>query len=432
MKHVVLLVVWLVVCFCVNAGGNAHAFDFGLKQAAPSADTDADGLPDRAEAAARTNPRVADTDGDGLSDYAEARKYRTDPLRADSDGDGAPDGDWNERREWTYTIQAIVDLRPPFDLAAMNDSYQDARVLEAAPERPSRAESLVVLAVNDFGLDRQSLREFEERRREATRVEVVLYPEAEAILNPAAYRPTGGAWTRPTYAKNYSAAMQAAIRRMVAGAKTDADAVGRILKEMARMKYVALDKDLGYGSDLPLQYHVHRTAGGRIVERPYAATTRYGLEAIKARVFFADSMFRLRTHETCGSVATLRGAMLRAAGLPERTVLTIPLVYSYESDGTRIDLRRKYRVGPTDLPYRDVAVYSHMFNEVRIGNQWVRVDDAIGENVIAYGRTLSVKLFACHDLTDVDLTKYWNYDTWRERRPYRYVSVIEQDAKHRR
>src|SRR5512145_2174522 len=43
----------------------------------PSADTDRDGLPDAAEFALGTNPRLPDSDGDGLGDYEEARKYRT-------------------------------------------------------------------------------------------------------------------------------------------------------------------------------------------------------------------------------------------------------------------------------------------------------------------------------------------------------------------
>jgi len=67
-----------------------------------SADSDRDGLPDYYELeTTATDPHSADTDGDGLSDYAEVCKYRTDPRAPDSDGDGKPDGEWDERREYT-------------------------------------------------------------------------------------------------------------------------------------------------------------------------------------------------------------------------------------------------------------------------------------------------------------------------------------------
>ena len=54
-----------------------------------------------------------DHDGDGLSDFQEVHKYRTDPNRPDSDSDGIPDGDWDERREFTYTVRSVVQVMPP-------------------------------------------------------------------------------------------------------------------------------------------------------------------------------------------------------------------------------------------------------------------------------------------------------------------------------
>lgn len=58
------------------------------------------------------NPAIApadpDTDRDGLSDFREIHKHFTDPNRADSDGDGTPDGDWSERREYSYTVRSIL------------------------------------------------------------------------------------------------------------------------------------------------------------------------------------------------------------------------------------------------------------------------------------------------------------------------------------
>src|SRR5262245_56997962 len=45
-----------------------------------------------ASAAASPDSRRADTDRDGLSDRAEVRRYHTDPRRRDTDRDGLRDG----------------------------------------------------------------------------------------------------------------------------------------------------------------------------------------------------------------------------------------------------------------------------------------------------------------------------------------------------
>ena len=68
-----------------------------LCAAAPAAaaaprDADRDGLSNRAEKRAKTNPRKKDTDRDGLSDGAEVRQIRTSPRRKDTDRDVWTDG----------------------------------------------------------------------------------------------------------------------------------------------------------------------------------------------------------------------------------------------------------------------------------------------------------------------------------------------------
>lgn len=75
-----------------------------------------------------------DTDGDGLSDFQEQHKYSTDPRKMDSDADGVPDGDWFERREYTYTVRSVVHVMKPVTPEYLNDDYQDCRVLDEADE----------------------------------------------------------------------------------------------------------------------------------------------------------------------------------------------------------------------------------------------------------------------------------------------------------
>ena len=77
-----------------------------------------------------TSGLQVDTDNDGLSDFQETHKYLTNPNNTDSDGDGISDGDWNERREYAYSIRTILRFMHPFDEDALNDNFQDANVLE--------------------------------------------------------------------------------------------------------------------------------------------------------------------------------------------------------------------------------------------------------------------------------------------------------------
>ena len=37
---------------------------------------------------------------------------------------------WCGGSEHAYSVRAVIRIMPPFNLAAMNDDYQDARVLE--------------------------------------------------------------------------------------------------------------------------------------------------------------------------------------------------------------------------------------------------------------------------------------------------------------
>jgi len=56
-------------------------------------DTDGDGLTDEEENFLGTNINSADSDADGLPDRDEVEIYKTDPLNQDSDGDGYLDGE---------------------------------------------------------------------------------------------------------------------------------------------------------------------------------------------------------------------------------------------------------------------------------------------------------------------------------------------------
>src|SRR5262245_63032189 len=85
---------------------------------------------------ALAGPRAEDpdSDGDGLPDFHEVHKYRTDPNQKDTAGQGVPDGDWQQRREFTYSVRAVIRVMPPYNLQALTDDYQDVRVRKETKE----------------------------------------------------------------------------------------------------------------------------------------------------------------------------------------------------------------------------------------------------------------------------------------------------------
>ena len=84
-------------------------------------DSDKNDSEDLLEAKLKTGLNDVDSEGDGLSDFQEVHKYLTDPAKRDTDGDGVPDGDWNERREYAYSVRTILQFMPPFDKAALQE-----------------------------------------------------------------------------------------------------------------------------------------------------------------------------------------------------------------------------------------------------------------------------------------------------------------------
>jgi hypothetical protein len=380
-------------------GGCIVAMNYILLKT-PLLDTDLDGLPDKTEEEYGTDILKQDSDLDNLTDYEEIRKYLTNPLDSDSDGDGISDSDWDERREYTYSIQAIVDLRSPFSLEEMQDFYQDVRIIK----KPS----------NDV-----------------TRFEVILYPEAREILNPALFKPKSTKYTTPTFTKNYSTAIQDKLRVLIENSATDLEAALRIISYLKKeTRYIAIDETLGYSTDLPLNFSMYLTSEGELIKKGLGEISHTSMAEIEKHVLFANSMFEYGIHGACGSKSTLRGAMLRSVGLEEKTIFTIPLLYYFENDSTEVKLKDQYWNDKyVSIPKDKPIGADHFFNIVKIGARWIRIDNTImnGANIHG-GNALCIKILEQHDILEDDFTDYWSND-WLERRPYKYISIIEQEAQ---
>lgn len=307
-----------------------------------------------------------DTDRDGLSDFDEIHKYLTDPKQADSDGDGIPDGDWNERREFNYSVRAVMHVMAPFDVATMNDDYQDVRVLERRPD----------------------LLEFE----------VVVYPfntVADAIAPDAGWRkpkPELKEFLAPGVCCNWDKAMQTQLLDELKQAGIDLARLDDVEAARQVSKWL-LDRSQyedGFTTfDFEFERGTPRVTPLRADEVD-ATLKRFGrtLEEQWNRELFGAGMFRTKTRGSCTSSAIYLSTGLRAAGLPARTVVCVPVVDSSDEREVGWIADRITHRGVRSILKRSAAEQrgswtSHTFNEVFVGGRWRRLNYAnLGQNVL--------------------------------------------------
>lgn len=364
----------------------------------PVVDRDADGLEDALEAKLGTNPRSVDTDGDSLSDYEEYCKYRTDPTKKDSDGDGTPDGDWEERREWTYTIRALYEIRPPNDMKLMADLYQDMRRVDRPP-----------------------------RLKDQTVVELLLFPFSTPHIYGRSYPRESIPESQPVYLQrtlgmNFSPEMQKEVKEIVRNAATDIEAIETILSWIANeTRLVDNLAEFGYFYVIDNEIVWHNSPGDAAVKRHLLETHFYG-----------DSMFKKRLHGTCSSMATLRATMLRAAGLPTRLVQTLPLINRYEGDPEPlVDRMRNRRFAKGYERYLDGSGSgaNHLYNEVFLNHHWIRVDQVVNTGPFV-GDKVFVKVYDAADWNNL-FTVRPPEDLWNENRDFRPLDVSDLYAKYK-
>jgi len=316
-----------------------------------SQDSDGDGLPDYYEKGTiGTDACSADTDGDGLSDYMEVCKYRTDPRAPDSDADGKPDGDWDERREFTYTIWVHRKIEPPWNTVEMNDHFQDVRIL-------SESEAYL-------------------------EYEVVVYPEAVQPLIPRSvkgleYPPEVGQFLAAGFFTNYDAGMKEEFSADRARFASD---VGLLEYLASRIfKQTRMDE-----KNQPVNFLISARDGGIdiIWREPFdymKSSPGETDQAVLDRQAFGRQMWEGKIHGTCGSSAVLAATVYRAAGLPARIVALTPSIDYHHSRG-QMKLLQGVKRPDYWLELLSPAVSlshsfaNHFINEVFVGGQWIRVN----------------------------------------------------------
>jgi hypothetical protein len=344
-----------------------------------------------------------DSDGDGLSDYDERVKYSSNPNLADSDRDGVPDGDWDERREYVYSVRVLMMIRGPFDVETMNDLYQDVRILNGPDE-------------NGY-----------------TEIEAIIYPNTVPQYTPAPFpidelSPELQQYTEAGIATNYGVSMQEyVVDNIVAGAQTDYEALVKVLQWVSN--------NTSYHSDTTPEIYYTYIEDEEVKLRNYHGDMPEA--ELLATHYFADSMFDDRTHGTCTSVATLKCAILKAAGIPCRLIQNILPIY-YHPDQTvpytyTDDLDREWNNEYVHEPGQSDWWCNHAYVEVYLGGHWIHADWGVNEWYWGWcdPPCLHLKILSVSDWSDVDFSETWPVD-WIDERPYYTLLLEDQEPKELR
>jgi Transglutaminase-like superfamily len=316
-------------------------------------------------------PADPDTDGDGMSDFRERHKHFTNPANADSDGDGTPDGDRNERREYAYSVRAVMHVTRPVNPDTLTDDYQDGRVLD---EQPGHVE-----------------------------IEVILYPfntvhEGMASARPGTWRsrrpePWFKPFLDPGPTANWDAAMQ---RDLLAGltdsginldALSDRDAAPKVahwLLEHAQDEDSFTTFAVQFENGVP---SVHPSARAGVDEelKRRGRTLREQWD----RELLGAGMFLTKTRGSCTSSAIYMTAGLRAAAIPTRSVVCVPVIDASDPWERQLPAHLAHHAVRRTIEKTAERLSnswaSHTFNEVYLGGvdgRWVRLNyDRLGQNI---------------------------------------------------
>jgi hypothetical protein len=365
----------------------------------------------------------ADADGDGLPDFHEVHKYRTDPAKKDTAGTGTSDGDWQQRREFNYSVRAVVRVMPPYNLKSLTDDYQDVRVLKET--------------------------------REYAELEVVVYPlntNAEAIRgNPNWKKDYAGMteYLAPGVTTNWDEAMRKDLLRELAADGIDPDKltdkevveqVSRWLFQRSKFRNMFCTFYVGFRDGKPellpgTEKRFERDKG----DPKWAAQEQFEHE------LFGKEMFARKTYGTCTSTAVYQTTVLRALGIPTRIILCIPLADA--SDPAQVEMVEKgltsHRVR-SDVLLGTVAAgtsfNSHTFCEVFVGGRWRRLNfTTLGQNALERNYLgLMIKVHSFTDLSEAKLAETWGTryarglhdEVFKHSNPYRLMEVGDHFGKY--
>jgi hypothetical protein len=317
----------------------------------------------------------------------------------------------------TYTITSTLQLVPPFNLADMNDDFQDARVLT--------------------------------QDQDSAIVEITYYPLFHPPIGENAHwRAEDATMTeclRSTPTENWDDTMRRDLLAELRAAGIDPDRLTdkRLVEQVSRwaMKRARSTDAFAiwtvyFPDGKPTVFPALRDKFDK--ERRDPAWTD---EQMIGQEVLGRSMFYEKVHGACTSSSIYLTTIFRALGIPTRIVICIPPFDP--NDGGQAELFygavHHHGVRQTVRTALDGVrgFVDHMFNEVYIDHHWVRLNYTnLGQPIVdAHYFGLLTHIATCANLSQVPLTQTWGmrffkYPGGQPRlsslNPYRLLLVHDQ------
>lgn len=318
-------------------------------------------------------------------------------------------------KEDTYTITSVIEILRPVNPADMNDDFQDARVLA--------------------------------KDKDSCTVEVTYYPLYQPAVgeNPNWRKDDAGMvkYLRPGPTANWDERMKRDLEAELRQAGIEPDRLTD--KQLVEQVSQWAKKRSQWGQAFGI-WAVYYPSGKPTVFPPL----RQAFDAKKPDKSWTDqqmfdqellgrSMFYNKVHGSCTSYSVYLATILRALGIPTRIVFCIPPFDPNDAAQGRMFEKNvhHHQVRETVLAALESAggFVDHMFNEVYVGNHWVRLNySTLGQPLLDrnyFG--LLTHTYTCSDLSEAPL-----HETWGKRwfqypgdglpklssiNPYRLISV---------
>jgi hypothetical protein len=346
-----------------------------------------------------------DSDGDCLSDFQEIHKYFTDPYNKDSDGDGIPDGDWNERREYTYTVKTIIRIIPLESDFKFDDDFQDMRVLE-------KTSDYIELEVVHYPLNtcNEVIPENPNWQKDDVQMQEYLRPRPSADWDPKMRKDLLSALKKDGIDIDKLTDKQV-VQRVVPWLL----ACAKYNSKMFTTYYVY------FPNDVPEIY-----PGLEKLAESSKGGSGWSMKKEMEHEVLGREMFYNKTHGSCTSTAIYLTTALRAIGIPTRMILTMPAVDANDSQEiglvkNGISHNKVRKIMLDALAGLTKSWSNHTLNEVYVGNRWVRLNYAtLGQNILSRDNFgLMTHLLTFHDLSDAKLAQNWGINCpWAKKNPF--------------
>jgi len=136
------------------------------------------------------------------------------------------------------------------------------------------------------------------------------------------------------------------------------------------------------------------------------------LQQIYAQEVFGKGMYAAKTHGACTSTSTYMTTILRAIGIPTRIILTVPACDPNDKSQVKaltMAVRHHKTVQAIRLAATSNGFVNHVFNEVWVGGKWVRLNyNRLGQPIVDanYGGLIT-HVYTALDISDVPFAKTW-------------------------